>query len=76
MAQDGVEIRVEDDGIGVASTELDRIFERFYAGPDPRHHRSGRFEFEARDAGLVPAIVRGHAEAHGGRAWAESASRP
>jgi signal transduction histidine kinase len=67
-----VHVVVEDDGIGIDPGELERIFERFYTGGDARHHRSGQFEFETRGAGLGLALVRGHCEAHGGRAWAES----
>jgi signal transduction histidine kinase len=70
-----VHVVVEDDGIGIEAGELDRIFERFYTGGDALHHRSGHFEFETRGAGLGLALVRGHCEAHGGRAWAESPGR-
>lgn len=69
----GVHVVVSDNGIGIAASELQRIFERFYTGADPRHHRSGSFEFQARGAGLGLAIVKGYVEAHGGRVWAESA---
>jgi two-component system, OmpR family, sensor histidine kinase KdpD len=55
-------VRVVDQGLGLPSSELERVFEPFYRqGSDPR---SG--------AGLGLAIARGFAEANGGRVWAES----
>jgi signal transduction histidine kinase len=75
LQEEQIHVVVEDDGIGIEPAELDRIFERFYTGPDALHHRSGHFEFETRGAGLGLALVRGHCEAHGGCAWAESDGR-
>ncbi|HSS74739.1 MAG TPA: ATP-binding protein, partial [Gaiellaceae bacterium] len=55
-------IRVVDQGPGLPSDELERVFEPFYRrNGDPR---SG--------AGLGLAIARGFVEANGGRIWAES----
>jgi two-component system sensor histidine kinase KdpD len=56
-------VRVIDHGPGVASDEVDRIFEPF--------HR-GRSAGSVRGAGLGLAIARGFAEASGGRVWVES----
>ena len=53
-------VRVVDQGPGLAESELERVFEPFFRGPD----RSG--------AGLGLAIARGFAAANGGRVWAES----
>jgi len=88
FTQDGGEIRVrllsepqaahlivEDTGIGIDAAELPRIFERFYPSADWLHHRSGKFQFEARGSGLGLAIAKSYVEAHGGRIWAESAGR-
>ncbi|MEW6731898.1 MAG: two-component regulator propeller domain-containing protein [Acidobacteriota bacterium] len=65
-------ITIEDTGIGIASSELERIFEKFYT-TDASHHTSGKYEFQARGAGLGLAIAKSYVEAHSGRIWAESA---
>jgi len=57
--------QVEDDGVGIAPEETERIFQPFYQVED---HRTRRHE----GMGLGLAIVRGVADAHGGRAWVES----
>jgi two-component system sensor histidine kinase KdpD len=54
-----VEIRVEDEGPGVAADERERIFEKFY--------RSQATETAASGSGLGLAIVRGIVSAHRGR---------
>ncbi|MBL8150071.1 MAG: GAF domain-containing protein [Blastocatellia bacterium] len=70
---DMVHIRVEDTGIGIESSELERIFEKFYTGTDAMYHSSGEYEFGTRGAGLGLTIVRGYVRAHQGMIWAESA---
>jgi signal transduction histidine kinase len=57
--------RVRDHGIGLAAGELERVFDPFYQVED---HMTRRHE----GLGLGLWIVRGIAEAHRGRAWAES----
>ena len=54
-------VRVVDQGPGIPSAELERIFDAFY-----RHGSDGS------GAGLGLAIARGFAEANGARLWAES----
>jgi K+-sensing histidine kinase KdpD/CheY-like chemotaxis protein len=58
-------VRISDQGMGIPSEDLERIFERFY-----------RVENEitqgVRGAGLGLAVCRGIVEAHGGRIWVES----
>lgn len=58
-------IRVRDSGVGIASSELKRIFKRFYRVPNAMALR-------VKGTGLGLFIVRSVAERHGGRAWAES----
>lgn len=57
-------IAVRDEGIGVARSELELIFDKFY--------RSGGAPRGASSAGMGLAIVKGLIEAHGGRVVAES----
>src|ERR1700733_963454 len=60
------EVRVKDEGPGIAEPELKRIFKRFY-----RIH--GPIATRVKGTGLGLYIVRSVAKRHGGRAWAESA---
>ena len=59
-----VEISVTDQGIGIPSTEVDRIFERFYRVDPARHRSTG-------GTGLGLSIVKHVAATHGGevRVW-------
>lgn len=57
--EETVEIRVDDEGPGVAVAERQRIFEKFYRAPGTAARSSG--------LGMGLAIVRGLVEAHGGR---------
>ena len=59
------EVVVADHGPGIAAEDLPRIFDRFYRAAGARSKPG---------AGLGLAIVREAAEAHGGRATAESTS--
>jgi PAS domain S-box-containing protein len=56
---------VRDQGIGIASEDLERVFERFYRVEDGSAQH-------VRGAGLGLAVCRGIVEAHGGRIWVES----
>jgi len=63
--EDRVEIAVEDTGIGIPTSSLDRIFERFYRADPARSRDEG-------GTGLGLAIVKHLVEAMGGEVEAES----
>jgi len=61
----GALVRIQDSGVGIPPTELNRIFDRFYQ-VDP----SSRRRFGGMGLGL--SLVRSIVEAHRGAVWAES----
>jgi signal transduction histidine kinase len=65
VANGGVEVIVEDTGVGIPPSELPRIFERFYQVDKARGPRRG--------TGLGLAIVQEIVQAHGGKITASSA---
>jgi two-component system, OmpR family, sensor histidine kinase MtrB len=65
-APGGVRLVVIDHGPGVAPTERERIFERFYRGDT-----SGR-RGATDGTGLGLSLVAEHVRLHGGRVWVES----
>lgn len=62
LAQGGVRFSVADTGPGIPAEHLPHLFARFWQARETRHLGSG----------LGLAIANGIAEAHRGRAWAES----
>ena len=60
---DGAHFVVQDNGPGVETADLDRLFEPFYRGQKTRH---------ATGTGLGLAITRGLIAAEGGRIWCEN----
>jgi len=67
-----VEIMVTDSGIGIDPEYQDRIFEKFYRIDDTMHHSTGKTKFKGAGPGLGLTLVKGIAEAHGGKVWVES----
>jgi len=61
-----VAVRIRDSGIGISSSQLKRIFKRFY-------RVQGAFMARVKGTGLGLFIVRSIVEKHGGRVFAESA---
>jgi two-component system, OmpR family, sensor histidine kinase SenX3 len=61
-----VAVRIKDNGVGIPSAQLKRIFKRFYRVP-------GRVMAHVKGTGLGLFIVRSVVEKHGGRVFAESA---
>lgn len=61
-----IEVRVTDEGPGIASEDGKRIFERFVRGKGALHK-------QVRGSGIGLALVKHIAEAHGGKAWVEPA---
>lgn len=57
---------VQDDGVGLAEDDLERVFQRFYRVDKSRSRASG-------GSGIGLTIARYLIEAQGGRIWAESA---
>jgi len=57
---------VQDDGIGLAEADLERVFQRFYRVDKSRSRSSG-------GSGIGLTIARYLIEAQGGQLWAESA---
>jgi signal transduction histidine kinase len=65
VGRDELEIRVADQGIGIAADERERIFEKFYRGKDGATHA-------VRGTGLGLAVAQMLVEAHAGRISLES----
>jgi len=65
LDDDRVELFVQDDGPGIPSESLDRVFERFYRVDKARSRDQG-------GTGLGLSIVKHIIQAHGGEVWAKS----
>ena len=62
-----VQVEVIDNGVGISSSELPRVFDPFFTGLDVSHHSSGVFEFGCKGLGLGLCLVKAFVEMHGGR---------
>ena len=60
-------VSVKDSGLGIRSSDLSRIFERFYRSDKSRTRAEGG------GSGIGLTIAQTLVHAHGGRIWAESA---
>jgi signal transduction histidine kinase len=60
-----VQVSIQDDGIGIAPEQLERIFDQFYQVEDHMTRRYGGL-------GLGLAIARALVKLHNGKIWAES----
>ena len=67
-----VEIAICDKGIGIAESEQEAIFDKFYEIGDVEEHSTGKVAFKSRGAGLGLSIVKGIVNLHGGAVWVES----
>ncbi|MFI3177363.1 MAG: HAMP domain-containing sensor histidine kinase [Eubacteriales bacterium] len=62
---DSIRVEIEDNGIGVATQDLEKIFERFYRTDASRNSSRG-------GSGIGLSIVKKIIEDHGGYIWATS----
>jgi histidine kinase len=61
-----VEVRVEDEGVGISHAEQERIFRKFYRG------EAATKTVGSGETGLGLFLAEGLVDAMGGRIWVES----
>jgi two-component system sensor histidine kinase KdpD len=64
VTAEGLHMTVQDQGAGIAPSDLPHLFDRYYRGGEARRHRSG--------SGMGLSIARGLLAEARGRAWAEN----
>ena len=62
----GIEIIIEDSGIGVPIEEQEKVFDLFYVLNNINHHSTGKHKFRGGGLGLGLPIAKGIVEAHHG----------
>jgi len=72
LADEAVEVIVEDTGIGIDPTYLELIFTKFFQTGEVSLHSTSKTKFKGGGPGLGLTIARGIIVAHGGKLWAES----
>lgn len=68
----GVQISIQDSGIGIAPAQQELIFEKFYQTGEVALHSTSQTRFKGGGPGLGLSIARGIIQAHGGKLWVES----
>lgn len=68
---DYLQVLVCDNGIGISTIDLPRIFNRFYAAGKLEEHSTGS-KFEGKGVGLGLALVKRIVHGHNGLVWAQS----
>ena len=63
-ANDSIHFSVEDDGVGIPTSERENVFQKFY-----------RIDRDSKGFGMGLAIVHGIVEAHNGHIWIEDGAK-
>ncbi|MFQ3582686.1 MAG: ATP-binding protein [Chloracidobacterium sp.] len=67
VADEHFAIKVQDNGIGMASTEVVSAFESFYETANTQHHSTSRTNFRGGGLGIGLTLVRDIVSAYGGK---------
>jgi signal transduction histidine kinase len=70
--QGAIELIFSDTGVGVAPSEREAIFTKFYKSGDLNRHSTSKVRFMGGGTGLGLALCKAVIEAHQGRIWVES----